>query len=215
MSSTTTTLTGINVLSAGTSTAWNATNQPISNGVYLIETDTGKSKVGDGVHLYSALPYHVNTLGGMGIGNGLVADGSGNLTINPADTSLNISSSGAKVNTNNLTYPVNALGTVSTGTVTFNRSATSWEQLTVGGAITIAITGWPATGVYAELNIQLINGGSAAITWPTISWKKTDGSGTYATTPTLAGITFQSAGTDWVKIWSVNGGTTFYAEVKR
>src|SRR5215813_10309288 len=66
-------------------------------------------------------------------------------------------------------------GTVSSGTVTFTQSEGAKQKLTVGGAITIAYAGWPASGIYADLEIELVNGGSASITWPSVNWMNGDG----------------------------------------
>ena len=50
---------GLILLSHSTSAEWEASNIPIPNGVYCYETDTHRSKIGDGNQLYANLPYHV------------------------------------------------------------------------------------------------------------------------------------------------------------
>ena len=81
------------------------------------------------------------------------------------------------------------------------------------GAQTLSITNWPASGNLGELLIEGINLGAATITWPTINWVKSDGS----TTTTFAsnGVTLQASGTDWVLLWTRNGGTTVYGKIMR
>jgi hypothetical protein len=211
---TSTTLTGLNILSAGTAAEWAETVVAITANVYAYETDTGLAKIGNGSALYTALSYHVGPIASLALGNGVKNDGSNKLTLALADGSLQVGSSGVSVVTSKLVYPVSPLGTESSGTVPLNRAANNWQQVTVAGSLTFSITNWPSGANYVDMHIQLINGGSGTITWPTINWKKTDGSGTYATTPALAGITFQTSGVDWITIWSIDGAT-YYAEVKR
>lgn len=101
-------------------------------------------------------------------------------------------------------------GTVSSGTVTFNATLWSKYKLTVGGALTIAFSNWwPGSQSYSEVQIQLVNGGAFAITWPsTINWMK--GDGTSSTTFSSMGVTLQASGSNFVTVWSPDGGTTFY-----
>lgn len=107
-----------------------------------------------------------------------------------------------------------AKGTGASGsTQTFNVGAGGHQSLTVGGALTVATSNWPATGQLGELVIELINGGSALITWPTVRWVKSDGS--YTTTFTSNGVLLQASGTDWIYLWSTDGGTTVWGKVMR
>ena len=103
-------------------------------------------------------------------------------------------------------------GTVSTGTVTFSFADASHQRLQVGGALTIALNGWSPTGNNATLMIELVNGASVAITWPTINWIKSDG-----TTTSFAsnGVTLQASGTDFVVLWTRDGGATIFGKVIR
>jgi hypothetical protein len=98
-------------------------------------------------------------------------------------------------------------GSVASGTVTFNVSDDSKQKLTVTGALTIAFAGWPTTGNYAEVEIELVNG-STNVTFPTINW--TVGDGTTSTTFADTGITLASSGTNHIIVWSTDGGTTLY-----
>ena len=105
-------------------------------------------------------------------------------------------------------------GTVTTGTVTFTVSASSYQRLQVGGALTIATAGWPTTGTYGELILELVNGASFAVSWPaTINWIKPDG--TVTTSFSTNGYTLQAAGTDFVTLWTRNAGTTIYGKIIR
>ncbi len=104
-------------------------------------------------------------------------------------------------------------GTVSTGTVTFSFADGNVQRLQVGGALTIALSNPPASGFYGEMVIELVNGASATITWPTINWIKSDG--TTTTTFASNGVTLQTSGTDWVFVWTRDAGTTYYGKIVR
>jgi hypothetical protein len=104
-------------------------------------------------------------------------------------------------------------GTVTSGTVTFNVSTSSYQRLQVGGALIIATSGWPTANTYGELMLELVNGASAAITWPSINWIK--GDGTVTTTFSTNGVSLQVSGTDFISLWTRNGGTTIYGKIIR
>jgi len=99
-------------------------------------------------------------------------------------------------------------GTVSSGTVTFDVSAATRQRLQVGGALTVAYSNWPASGNYGEIMIQLVNGGAFTVTWPTTNWMV--GDGTSSTTFSAMGVTLATSGTNWVTVWTLDGGTTLY-----
>jgi hypothetical protein len=99
-------------------------------------------------------------------------------------------------------------GTATSGTKTLDTQASIKHKLTNGGDFTLAFSNWPASGVYREVEIQLINGGAHVITWPTINWLK--GDGTVSTTFSTMGVTLYSSGTNTVVIWTTDGGTTLY-----
>lgn len=103
-------------------------------------------------------------------------------------------------------------GTVTSGTVTFSVTASSYQRLQVGGALTIATSDW-AVGTYNEVAIELVNGAAASVTWPTIYWILPNGGVT--TTFANNGVVLQTAGTDFVILWSRDGGTTIYGKIVR
>ena len=98
-------------------------------------------------------------------------------------------------------------GTVTSGTVTFDASVSLKQKLTVTGAITIAFSGWPSASSYGEIEIQLVDGGTN-VSWPTVHWLK--GDGTSSTTFSDMGVTLQTSGTNFVVVWSTDGGATLY-----
>lgn len=84
------------------------------------------------------------------------------------------------------------------------------------GAQTLTITNWPPSGQRGELLIEGVNLGAATITSPSINWIKSDG--TFTTTTSMntnQGATLQTAGTDFILLWTRDGGTTIYGKVVR
>jgi hypothetical protein len=91
-------------------------------------------------------------------------------------------------------------GTISSGTETLDRAGNLVaHKVTAGGNFTIAITNWPASGVYGEIIIYVVNGGAHTITWPGyITWQTSDGNA-----PDL-----QVSGTDTIIVTTLDGGST-------
>lgn len=85
------------------------------------------------------------------------------------------------------------------------------------GTKTLTISNWPPSGTLGELLIKGVNLAAATLTWPTVNWVKPDGTTTttLATYLTAASISLQSSGTDFVLIWTDDGGTTLYGKVIR
>ena len=112
-----------------------------------------------------------------------------------------------------LPRPVLDKGTITVAsTITFTASQATSQRLQVGVALTIATTGWEAAN-FSELVIQLVNGAAFAVTWPTVNWVKSDG--TVTTSFASNGITLQTTGTDWIYLWTVDGGSVVYGRVIR
>jgi hypothetical protein len=88
-----------------------------------------------------------------------------------------------------------------------------YQRIQAAGALTITISGWPASGILGELLLKCVNFGGKTITWPTINWVTGDGS--FTTTFASNGVAMQAAGTDFVLLWTDNGGTTIYGKVMR
>lgn len=99
-------------------------------------------------------------------------------------------------------------GTVASGTVTFSVFRATKQKLTLSGALTVVFSDWAPAGTYSELEVQLVNGG-LGVTWPTsVNWLKGDGTST--TTFASSGVTLQSPGTNWILVWSTDGGATVW-----
>lgn len=98
-----------------------------------------------------------------------------------------------------------------TNTLNFNNG--SYQRWAPTGSPTLAISNWPAAGTFSELVIEGINLGAATITWPTINWIKADG--TTTTTFGDLSIVLQNSGTDFIVLWTRDGGTTVYGKVVR
>jgi len=100
---------------------------------------------------------------------------------------------------------------------TFDYTAGSHQKITATGTFTIASSNWPPTGNLGELLLELVNGGSQTITWPTVSWIKPDGTTTTSIATYLAANTgrtaLQTSGTDFFLLWSRDAGTTIYGKL--
>lgn len=107
----------------------------------------------------------------------------------------------------------NDKGTVVSGTVTFNYTDGPHQRLQVGGALTIATSTWPPSGTNGSMLVELVNGASATVTWPTVNWIKSDG--TVTTTFSANGVTLQASGTDFFVLWTRDAGTTIYGKFVR
>lgn len=103
-------------------------------------------------------------------------------------------------------------GTISSGSVLIDFADAECQRVQAGGDITLAL-GWPASGMLAEVLLEAVNFGGKTITWPALRWVKADGSKT--TIASSNGITWQTAGVDFVLIWTRDGGATTYAKVMR
>jgi len=101
----------------------------------------------------------------------------------------------------------------STTVNTLNYTNGSVQRWAPTGTPTLSIINWPATGSLAELLIRGVNLGAISILWPTVNWVKSDG--TFTTTFSLNGVTLQAAGTDFILLWTDDGGTTVYGKVLR
>lgn len=144
-----------------------------------------------------------------GINAGMITSALG---YTPASTGANTYSAGQA-------YSEGDKGSVSSGTVSFDRSVKNVWKLTVAGALTITTTGWPAAGNLGDLLIELINGGSAAVTFSGISWihpttgKPAASFAEYLTAIGRNPAALQATGTDWIYLWSTNGGTTVNGKI--
>lgn len=169
---------------------------------------------------------NIKTVGGTSLlGSGDIAVGTGDVTLTGTQTLTNktlstgTSLSATVTGTDNLLTRVMLQDTGwdfhDSGTTNaldyVNGSVQRWAPNT--GAQTLTISNWPPSGAMGELLIQGVNLGAATITWPTINWIKADG--TTTTTFSSNGVTLQSSGTDWVLLWTRDGGTTIFGKVVR
>lgn len=74
--------------------------------------------------------------------------------------------------------------------------------------------GWPVAGFYGEIMLEIVNGGAYGFDVGSgINWVKADGSTT--TSFAASGYTLQAAGTDWIILWTRNGGSKVWGKVMR
>jgi hypothetical protein len=132
----------------------------------------------------------------------IVADTTPQLGGNLDALGLDINNLGA------LDFDTTDKGSVGSGTVTFSASVDGKQKLTVTGTLTLAFDSWAATGHYSEVEIELVNGGSATVTHATVNWAV--GDGTTSTTFADTGITLATSGTNHLIVWTTDGGSTLY-----
>jgi len=110
-------------------------------------------------------------------------------------------------------------GTVVNGTVDFNISQSNVQELTVGGALAVTLSNWPATGIFGDVIIAVKNGGAYAMTMPNVIWQlPTTGApaasfSAYLTAIGRASGALQVAGTDFLYFYTLDGGVTIYGKV--
>lgn len=94
-----------------------------------------------------------------------------------------------------------------------NGSYQRWAP-TASSNPTLTISNWPPSGNLGEMLVEAVNLAAAGtVTYPAANWIKSDG--TFAASPSAGGVTFQSAGTDFILFWTRDAGTTIYAKVVR
>lgn len=108
-------------------------------------------------------------------------------------------------------------GNSGTTAQTINYASAPHQRITVTGAFVMnSVTNWPSTGNTGELLLELVNGASSAITWTmagtTQRWWKRDG--TEVATYAASGYALKANGTDWILMWSTDGGTTTNIKVQ-
>jgi hypothetical protein len=108
-------------------------------------------------------------------------------------------------------------GTVATGIVTFNLLSGNVQRLQVGGALTIALSGFPAAGIFGDLLIKLVNGGIAAVTFPAINWilpaTGAPAASFDAYRAAIGRSGLQTNGTDFIYLCTDDAGATVYGKL--
>jgi hypothetical protein len=109
----------------------------------------------------------------------------------------------------NVTVPQVNKGTVS-GAVLITQSVGTEQKMTLGGAAVVTFTGFPTAGNYGEVELELVNGGSHTLTFGPVNWLL--GDGTFSTSFSDLGVALQASGTNWIFVWSTNGGVTIWGK---
>lgn len=230
--------TGLSVALDGT-LSWSTSSLPTASGSVpgVIKVGTGLTIDGSGV--LNATPYALpiasaSVLGGIKIGAGLTIDGTGLLKTNLLTVNglspdgagnINVSADSNKLDKVNgvatgvfLTYV--DLGTKAAGSTVAVVAATANVQRATftGGSVTWTYT-WPAGSIYAEVQMDIINGGLATHTFPAaVKWYNPDGTiaanfAAYIGNKRSGATNFQTAGIDFAIFWSHDAGTTIYAMI--
>ena len=113
------------------------------------------------------------------------------------------------------------IGVVNAGAIIADLALSNVQKVTVGGNVSVNLINWPATGIFGEILIQMYNGGSGVITWPTVQWMVpgTDQiftSANFAAYLTALGrspAVLKASGLDMIHFWSADGGATIYGRV--
>ena len=134
----------------GTAAEWTSANPILIAGEQGFETDTLKTKIGNGVDAWTTLSY----LPGGGLQN----------VSEDATPSLggDLDASGNTFNTTS--YRQIAAASV-TGTHSFDYALGDAQEVTITGDTTFSMIGFP-TGNMCDFIIEIVNGGAFTITWP-------------------------------------------------
>lgn len=205
--------------------------------VGVVKIGSGISVAPDGtISVSSTLPIATTTtLGGIVVGSGLSITSGGILTANVRTVNGNAPDGSGNITVGAITDPnkldrVSGIAqgilltflsqTISTGAVTFNKTAADVNAVTFSGsgAVTWTLSGWPASGIYAELQVEVLNGSLRTHTFPAaVKWVNPDGTTTTSFSTYLTnqrGTTnFQVGGVDFVVFWTRDGGTTIYGRI--
>ena len=137
------------------------------------------------------------------------------LTTTVSGLSANSATKGLNVYTGTQENTIVDKGTVNSGTVTFDFGAGNSQKLTVGGPLTIAFTDYPAAGIAAEMKVDVVNGGSALITFPSNVYFKDPVTGandssftSYLTALGRNPASLLVSGTDTLQFRTIDGGVT-------
>jgi hypothetical protein len=184
-----------------TAANWTSANTVLAQGELGAETDTSKIKIGDGSTAWSSLAYLIDA-------GGYITATSTNTLSNKtlAATTLSGQLTGADqtvsaINLKDYGEITNALGNA-TGATTIDLTLGNSVTATTTGATTWTFSNPTASDELCSFSLKLVNGGSAAQTWPaSVDWPA-------ATAPTLT-----ASGTDVLVFITCDGGTTWYGFV--
>jgi hypothetical protein len=134
----------------------------------------------------STLTGSITSAGGMGLLGSIYAGG---------DVSV-----GGTLIIKNVNEPVNAIGNTGAGTITINCLTATRITMTVTGAVTLAFSNLPASGVSKTVVLHITNGGSQTFNFPA----NTRWSGGIAAVLTASGV-------DIIGMTTLDGGVTWDA----
>lgn len=110
-------------------------------------------------------------------------------------------------------------GSVAFGTVRFNLTEGNVQRLQVSGPVKLELTGFPPNGVFGDILIELVNGGSYTVTMPSVNWMKpSNGEAAASFTEYLLDIgrdngVLKSVGSDFLYFKTTNGGVSVYGKL--
>lgn len=199
---------GISVAGDGT-ISWNPASLPIATAAVLgaIKIGAGLTAAGDGT-----------TSANLRTVNGTLPDGLGNVVVTAPPDANKLDRINGVAQGIRLTFT--DLGSIAGGgSVGVVQSSANVQAATFStGSVTWAFSGWPASGTYAEVQFEVINGGTATHAFPVgLKWVNPDGTFTTSLSTYLTnqrGTTnFQTSGIDFCLFWTRNNGVDIYAKI--
>lgn len=99
------------------------------------------------------------------------------------------------------------------GNPTLNFGESIYHKVTVNAAGTIGFSGFE-NGKLGVMMVELTNGGAHSVAWPAaLKWIAPDGS--LVTSLAAMSVNLNTAGKDFVSVFSEDGGNTLYAKILR
>lgn len=110
-------------------------------------------------------------------------------------------------------------GSVAFGVVDFNLTEGNVQRVQVSGPIQIKLSGFPPNGIFGDLLVELVNGGSYTVSMPLVDWvKPSNGEAANSFTEYLLDIgrengVLKSVGSDFLYFKTTTGGIKVYGKV--
>ena len=107
-----------------------------------------------------------------------------------------------------INYTRTNLGTVN-GTITFTPGNDIYQRAQLNGATTVQFGAFPAANTLGMIFVEARNWGNVVVTFAnTVNWAQ--GNGSYTTSFANSGTALANSGTNWITVWSTDGGVTLY-----
>jgi len=205
---------------------WATANPILAHRELAFETDTLKTKLGDGLTAWNLLPYGgivgpAGAVGATGATGAQGIQGIQGLTGATGATGLQgiqgIQGIQGVAGADGDSDTTAVLVAGDTNTFALNYLNGQFQFLTFADAVakTIVFSNWPVAPQMGVLVVEITNAGSpSSVTWPaSVKWVLPNGAFSAAFSST--GVALQAEGTDFFLFWSRDNGTTVYGKVMR